>query len=71
MTAESRITEHSGRTKHGDESRASSNRGREEDINKIWTEEELLADEDLWRVTDSEGSESDVQSIKKKSPKVN
>jgi hypothetical protein len=59
------MTERSGRTKHGDESRASSNRGsrgKEEEIDKIWTEEELLADEDLWHVTDSEGSENEDKS---------
>lgn len=68
-TAQSKTSEHSGRTKHGDESRASSHRGshqrgREQEIDKIWTEEELLADEDLWHVTDSEGSESDEKSSK-------
>ena len=43
------------------QSRATTNH----DPDKIWTTEEILADEELWRVTDSEGDEeSEIEETK-------
>lgn len=53
QTAQSKRSEQSGRTKFDEgASRGGSSHANKDD--KIWTEEELLADEDLWRVSDSD-----------------
>ena len=49
-------------------SRATTNKAAAMDPDKIWTTEELLADEDLWRVTDSSEDDS-AEEEQKTTPK--
>lgn len=43
----------------------------EADPDKIWTEEEVLADEDLWRVSDDEEPEEKIYNKKGKQVEYN
>ena len=51
------------------QSRATTN-NQKDDPEKVWTTEEILADEDLWRVTDSSGSSSEPEEEEIKQPIV-